>query len=122
MTDYTQIPDLASSVYVAPLRKPAGLGDDWLEPAQRRYTAAEHRIWDELYARQIELMPGHACREFMLGLERLDLGRGGVPDFRVISEELEELFGRPVDLVSKRGLNPAIRDLVLSQARVLHAA
>ena len=40
--DYTRIPDLPASVYVAPLRKPAGLGDDWLEPAQRRYSAEEH--------------------------------------------------------------------------------
>ena len=61
--DYTCIPDLPPSVYVAPLRKPDGLGDDWLEPAQRRYGAAEHRIWDELYARQIALMPaGALCR------------------------------------------------------------
>jgi phenylalanine-4-hydroxylase len=91
--DYSRIPALSASVYVAPLRKPAGLGDDWLEPAQRKYGAAEHRIWDELYARQIELMPGHACSEFMRGVERLDLGRGGVPDFAQMSEELQGLTG-----------------------------
>ena len=91
--DYTRIPELPASVYVAPLRRPAGVGDDWLEPAQRRYSAEEHRTWDDLYARQIELMPGHACREFMHGLERLDLGRGGVPDFDEISEELRSLTG-----------------------------
>jgi hypothetical protein len=59
--DFTRIPDLPPTVYVAPLRKPDGLGADWLEPAQRRYSAAEHRIWDDLFARQIELMPGRAC-------------------------------------------------------------
>ena len=77
--DYTRIPPLPPSVYVAPLKKPAGVGDDWLEPAQRRYSAEEHRIWDDLYERQMKLMPGHACKEFMHGLDRLNLHRGGVP-------------------------------------------
>ena len=91
--DYSRIPDMPASVFVAPLKKPSGLGDDWLEPAQRKYGLEEHRIWDELYQRQIGLMPGHACREFMRGLERLNLGRGGVPDFSEMSEELRSLTG-----------------------------
>jgi phenylalanine-4-hydroxylase len=91
--DYSRIPEMPASVFVAPLKKPSGLGDDWLEPAQRKYGPEEHRIWDELYQRQIGLMPGHACREFMRGLERLDLGRGGVPDFSEMSEELRSLTG-----------------------------
>ena len=91
--DFTRIPPLPPAVYVAPLQRPAGLGEDWLEPAQRRYSAAEHRIWDELFDRQMKLMPGHACREFLHGLERLDLGRGGVPDFGEISEELQSHTG-----------------------------
>ncbi len=91
--DYTQIPELPSSVFVAPLEKPAGLGSDWLEPTQRSYGPEEHRIWDDLYARQIELMPGRACKEFMHGLDRLNLHRGGVPDFNEISEELRSLTG-----------------------------
>ena len=35
---------------------------------------------------------------------------------------LEDLLGRPVDLVPKRGLKPLIRESVLSSARVLYAA
>ena len=91
--DYTRIPDLPASVCIAPLKKPERLRADWLEPAQRQYSTADHRIWDELYARQIQLMPGHACKEFMLGLDKLDLGRGGVPDFNAMSEELKALTG-----------------------------
>ncbi|MBK6350521.1 MAG: phenylalanine 4-monooxygenase [Proteobacteria bacterium] len=91
--DHSRIPDMPASVFVAPLKKPSGVGDDWLEPAQRKYGLEEHRIWDELYQRQIGLMPGHACREFMRGLERLNLGRGGVPDFSEMSEELRSLTG-----------------------------
>jgi phenylalanine-4-hydroxylase len=91
--DYTRIPDLPAAVFVAPLKRPAGVGDDWLEPAQRNYSAAEHVIWDQLYERQIRLMPGYACTEFMRGIEKLDLGRGGVPDFNAMSEELRSLTG-----------------------------
>ncbi len=36
--------------------------------------------------------------------------------------DLSELLGRRVDLVSKRGLKPAIRDLVLREARAIYAA
>jgi predicted nucleotidyltransferase len=35
---------------------------------------------------------------------------------------LAEIFGRQVDLVSKRALNPRIRSEVLSEARPLYAA
>ena len=39
-----------------------------------------------------------------------------------LAEELTRLIGRKVDLVSRRGLNPVIRDSVLASSRVLHAA
>ncbi len=37
-----------------------------------------------------------------------------------MQRELEELFGRKVDLVPKGGLKPVIRDSVLASARVLY--
>jgi predicted nucleotidyltransferase len=39
-----------------------------------------------------------------------------------LQDDLERLFGRPVDLVAKDGLHRVIRDEVLSQAQVLYAA
>lgn len=39
-----------------------------------------------------------------------------------LEDELAELFGRPVDLVSKTALHRAIRDDVLAEARELYAA
>lgn len=39
-----------------------------------------------------------------------------------LEDELSELFGRPVDLVSKAALHRAIRDEVLAEARELYAA
>lgn len=91
--DYTHLPELPQGVYTAPLRRPAHLGDDWLEPAQKRYSNEEHATWDALYARQVDLLPGRACNAFLQGLKRLDLGQGGIPDFARLSSSLEALTG-----------------------------
>ena len=91
--DYTRLPDMPEGVFTAPLRRPAHLGEDWVEPAQRRYTADEDGIWDALYARQMQVLPGRACSAFLAGLERLELGRGGVPAFDRLSADLSALTG-----------------------------
>jgi len=39
-----------------------------------------------------------------------------------LRDDLERLFGRPVDLVAKDGLHRVIRDEVLGDAQVLYAA
>lgn len=39
-----------------------------------------------------------------------------------LEDELSEIFGRPVDLVSKAAVHRAMRDVVLSEARLLYAA
>ncbi len=90
-TDYSRIPEIPEGTYFAPLRKPDGLSWDWLEPAQRTYDAEQHRIWDDLFAQQMEILPGRACEQFLDGLKKLDLGRGGVPSFAAINEELKAL-------------------------------
>lgn len=48
--------------------------------------------------------------ETRLGWEIIDL-----------EDALAELFGRPVDLVSKQGLHKMLRSAVLAEARLLHA-
>ena len=57
------------------------------------YTADEHAIWDRLYRRQTDMLPGYAAKAFLRGLEALDLGRGGIPNFDTLSDELEALTG-----------------------------
>ena len=39
-----------------------------------------------------------------------------------LREDLEQLFGRAVDLVPKEGLHRVIRDQVIADAQVLYAA
>ena len=43
-------------------------------------------------------------------------------DYAGLMLDLSELLGRKVDLVSKNGLKPLIRDSVLNEARPLYAA
>lgn len=90
---FERLPDMAETVYTAPLKKPDHVGDDWLEPRQTQYSSEEDAIWDDLFARQMEVLPGRAATAFMRGLDKLDLGRGGVPDFREMSEDLGRLTG-----------------------------
>ncbi len=91
--DFTRLPEPGAEVFTAPLQRPAQVGADWREPAQTSYTAEQHAVWDTLFARQLELLPGRAANAFLAGLERLDLGRGGVPEFGRLSEELGRLTG-----------------------------
>jgi len=39
-----------------------------------------------------------------------------------LAEELAEIFGRPVDLVSRTALHPLLAETVLAEARPLYAA
>jgi phenylalanine-4-hydroxylase len=91
--DFSALPAVDPDVFTAPLRRPAHVGEDWLEPRQRAYSADEHAIWNALFERQMEILPGRACGAFMAGLQKLHLGRGGVPDFERLSEALGRLTG-----------------------------
>ncbi|MCX6629397.1 MAG: nucleotidyltransferase family protein [Candidatus Solibacter sp.] len=48
--------------------------------------------------------------------------RIGLLKFESLSEDLEALVGRKVDLVTKRGLKTWIRPRVLKEARIVYAA
>ena len=92
-TDFTQLPNQGAELFTAPLKRPPQVGEDWLEPAQHVYGSDEHAVWDELFARQMDVLPGRAASAFLNGLDRLDLSRGGVPDFAEMSRNLGNLTG-----------------------------
>jgi phenylalanine-4-hydroxylase len=91
--DFTTLPELPADVFTAPLKKPAHVGEDWLEPKQTEYDSEDDAIWNDLFARQMDILPGRAASAFLAGLDKLDLGRGGVPEFGKLSEELGALTG-----------------------------
>ena len=92
-TDFAALPELPRDVFTAPLKRPAHVGEDWLEPSQRQYSSDEDAIWDDLYARQMDVLPGRAASAFLAGTQKLALGRGGVPEFARLSAELGALTG-----------------------------
>ena len=91
--DFSVLPDLPADVFTAPLKRPAHVGEDWLEPAQTQYSSDDDAIWNDLFARQMDILPGRAASAFMAGLQKLNLNRGGVPEFGKLSEDLGALTG-----------------------------
>ncbi|MDU0348239.1 nucleotidyltransferase family protein [Actinomyces sp. MRS3W] len=55
-------------------------------------------------------------------LYQLEPGRSLGWEIEDLSNELSVLFGRPVDLVSRRSLHPLIREQVLADAKPIYAA
>ena len=85
---------LASAVSNAPKPNLRGdyshAGGDYVVPQEwSGYTADEHALWRRLYARQIALVPRHACDEYLAGLARLDAA-DGIPRFDAASAKLEQ--------------------------------
>lgn len=84
---------------------PANAAPNWtIDQRWEHYTPAEHALWDRLFARQVSQLADRAHPAFLEGLQRLDLGGGGVPDFRRLSERLHAATGWQV--VAVPGLVP----------------
>jgi phenylalanine-4-hydroxylase len=78
---------------------------DWTIPQDwQRYTAAEHAVWDMLYARQTAMLPGRVAPQFLDGLVRLGMDRPGIPDFARLNDRLHAATGWQV--VAVPGLVP----------------
>jgi phenylalanine-4-hydroxylase len=63
------------------------------EIAYPRYTAEQHAVWRELYARQAQLLPGRAADEFITGLAALDLDQTQIPALADGSRKLKAATG-----------------------------
>jgi phenylalanine-4-hydroxylase len=90
---FTTLPEPSPDVFTAPLARPRTSARTGSSPRRRLYTAEDHAVWDDLFARQMEVLPGRAASAFLAGLEKLDLGRGRRAGFRRLSEELGALTG-----------------------------
>ena len=64
-------------------------------PAQHysRYTAADQHVWQLLFDRQMELLPGRASEAFLAGVRRIGFTRNTIPDFREVNPRLRQLTG-----------------------------
>jgi phenylalanine-4-hydroxylase len=89
----------------ATVERPAGAAADWTIPqGWENYTAAEHAMWDRLFARQATMLPGRAVPEFLEGLDILRMTRLGIPNFEELSDRLMKATGWQV--VAVPGLVP----------------
>ena len=98
------------------------LGDIKLDDAQlanlcRRYQVRELSVFGS--AARGEMRPDS---DIDLLVEFLADAQVDLVDFAGLMLDLSRLLGRKVDLVSKNGLKPLIRDTVLEEARLLYAA
>ena len=75
-----------------------------VEQPWAEYSATDHQVWDTLYQRQRDLLPGRACQEFMDGVARFGLGDGGIPKFSELNKVLGAATGW--ELVAVEGLLP----------------
>lgn len=76
-----------------------------VEQNWENYTEAEHELWRKLYQRQMELLPGRACDEFIAALHKMDAA-DGIPRFDKTSEELFAATGWRI--VAVPGLIPEL--------------
>ena len=63
------------------------------------WSADENRIWQDLLERQLEVIQGRACNEFMHGLKLLDLPTNRVPQLSEVNAVLERETGWQVEQV-----------------------
>ena len=98
------------------------VGDAWIDKVRladlcRRYGILELSLFGS--AVRGEMRPGS---DVDVMVEFDPNTRIGLIRFESLSEELEALIGRKVDLVTKSGLKPWIRPQVLKEAQVIYAA
>ena len=96
---------MIDALTASPVQPPEGAAADWTIPQNwSTYTAAEHALWDRLFARQAAMLKGRVVSSFLRGLDVLRLSKPGIPDFAELSERLGALTGWKV--VAAPGLVP----------------
>lgn len=84
---------------------PPGAAADWtISQNWDGFTADEHAMWDRLFARQSDMLPGRAADAFLRGIDVLRLEKPGIPDYRELNARLMAATGWQV--IAVPGLVP----------------
>lgn len=67
--------------------------DFTIEQKWEAYTEDEHKVWDTLYTRQIDVLQSRAVPEFYAGLAALNLNENGIPNLEKLNKALFKLTG-----------------------------
>jgi phenylalanine-4-hydroxylase len=70
------------------------------------YSAEDHAVWNTLFKRQRELLPGRACAEFLETQDAMGMGADAIPKFAELNLKLKAKTGW--ELVGVEGLLPEL--------------
>ncbi|HET7301270.1 MAG TPA: phenylalanine 4-monooxygenase [Oleiagrimonas sp.] len=68
------------------------------------YSATDHKVWEQLFARQREVLPGRACEEFLAAQNMLEMTADAIPRFDELNKILLDATGWT--LIGVEGLLP----------------
>ena len=75
-----------------------------VEQPWQDYSATDHDVWAQLYARQREVLKGRACEEYLTALSAMEMTPDRIPRFSDLNEHLQRATGWK--LVAVEGLLP----------------
>ncbi len=78
--------------------------DFTIDQRYEAYEEDDHALWRELYQQQVKLLQNRACKEYLEGLDKLDMS-GGVPKFDDLNRHLKKATGW--EIVAVTGAVPA---------------
>ncbi len=58
-----------------------------------QYSQEEHGVWTTLYEQQMNLLPGRASNEFLIGLDSLGITASGIPQLPEVNKRLQMKTG-----------------------------
>ena len=64
------------------------------------WTREENNVWKALFHRQIDVVKERACKEYVLGLKKLDLPKDRIPQPYEVTKVLQETTGWSIEPVS----------------------
>lgn len=64
------------------------------------YEAKENHVWKTLYERQITIVQGRACDDYLAGLKKLDLNEKAIPQLPEVNKRLQSLAGWSIQPVA----------------------
>ena len=74
-------------------RQPAAWRDYLVAQDWAHFTAAEHGVWDILFARQLPYLGDRIVSPFLAGIPELGLDQPGIPELDALNARLEPLTG-----------------------------
>lgn len=77
-----------------------------VEQPWERYSAEEHATWATLFRRQMALLPGRACEEFLSGVAAFGMNENAIPRFTELNAVLRSTTGWK--LIGVQGLLPEL--------------